>query len=346
MKDIQIYETAVQEGILLNANERSQPLSESFLKEVSEAVMTLTLNRYPDNDQRELLQAYAQVTGTREEMLLAGNGSDQILGYLIGTFLNRGKVLYTFDPDFSMYDYYAGTYEATVRKFDINADGSLDIGQFIENGRKENAAMVLFSNPNNPSGHCLGIDEIEHIVSSFADIPVCVDEAYIEFADAESAVSLLDRYDNLYVTRTLSKAYGLAGLRVGFLISSPGNMEKLKAAYVPYTLNAFSMKAAAIALSHHDEAEAYIAGIRSERKRMLEALQESRRACYIPSATNFIYGMSSDKARLTELFEKEGIVIRDYRNSDSFRITIGTGEENDLVLKVLKTFEEEKPCGQ
>lgn len=341
MKNIQIYEAAVQEGILLNANERSQPLPESFLKEAAEAVLSLSLNRYPDNDQTELLQAYAKVSGTGPEMLLAGNGSDQILGYLIGTFLNRGKVLYTFDPDFSMYDYYAGTYEASVRKYEINDDGSLDIERFIEEGRKENAAMVLFSNPNNPSGHCLTIDEVERIVSAFADIPVCVDEAYIEFADEVSAVSLLDRYDNLYVTRTLSKAYGLAGLRVGFLISSPENMKKLKAAYVPYTLNAFSMKAAAIALSHQDQTEEFIAGIRSERKRMQEALQNSRKVRWIPSQTNFIYGLSRDKKRLMELFENEGIVIRNYNDDESFRITVGTAEENSRVLKVLNAFEEE-----
>ncbi len=346
MKDIQVYETAVQEGILLNANERSQPLPESFLKEAADALLDLSLNRYPDNDQTELLRAYAGVAGTDEEMLLAGNGSDQILGYLIGTFLSRGKVLYTFDPDFSMYDYYAGTYEASVRKFDINEDGSLDISEFIAAGRKEKAAMVLFSNPNNPSGHCLSIGEIESIVSSFADIPVVIDEAYIEFADEESAVSLLDRYSNLYVTRTLSKAYGLAGLRVGFLISSKENMKKLKAAYVPYTLNAFSMKAAAIALRHQDETESFIAGIRRERKKMLEALAAGRRARFIDSQTNFIYGMSSDKERLMELFEKEGIVIRDYRGSENFRITIGTADENRQVLEVLKAFEEEKACGR
>ena len=210
MKKIQTYETMKQEGILLNANENPRPLPEAVMAEILEAIRDLPLNRYPDTDETELLQAYGKWTGLVEEMLLAGNGSDQMLGYLIGTFLGRDKILYTFDPDFSMYDYYAGSYEAKVRKFDINEDGSLDIDAFIEEGRKNNADLVIFSNPNNPSGHCLSLSECEKITAAFAPLPVVIDEAYIEFADEESAVQLLDRYDNLYVTRTLSKAFGLA----------------------------------------------------------------------------------------------------------------------------------------
>lgn len=346
MKEIKAYETAEQEGILLNANERSEALPEYYLREVADAVLSLTFNRYPDNDQQELLQAYAGLNGIDTDMLLAGNGSDQVLGHLIGTFLGKGKTLYTFDPDFSMYDYFASSYEGEVSKFDIKEDGSLDIQAFIRKGKEVKPSLVMFSNPNNPSGHCLNISEIEEIISGFAGIPVCVDEAYIEFADEESAVGLLDRYDNLYITRTLSKGYGLAGIRIGFLISRRENVKPLKENYIPYALNVLSMKAAVIALKHHDEAEAFIARTREERKRMQEALSGSKRARYILSQANFIYGYSNEKERLMELFNEASIVIRNYEGSDTFRISVGTGKENDKVLEVLKAFEEEKTCGQ
>lgn len=346
MKEIKAYETAEQEGILLNANERSEALPEYYLREVADAVLSLTLNRYPDNSQRELLQAYAAVNGLNEDMLLAGNGSDQVLGHLIGTFLGKGKILYTYDPDFSMYDYFASSYEGEVRKFTINEDGSLDIEEFIRTGREVKPSLVMFSNPNNPSGHCLSISEIEKIIVGFTGIPVCVDEAYIEFADEESAVSLLDRYDNLYISRTLSKGYGLAGIRIGFLISRPENMKPLKDNYVPYALNVLSMKAAVIALKHHAEAEAFIERTREERRRMQKALADSKRARYILSQANFIYGYSSEKERLMELLDDASIVIRNYEGSDTFRISVGTAKENDRVLEVLKQFEEEKTCGQ
>ncbi len=346
MKTIQTYETVKQEGLLLNANEKPLPLSEAIMAEICEAIRELPLNRYPDTDETELLQAYGKMMGLDEEMLLAGNGSDQMLGYLIGTFLGRGKVLYTFDPDFSMYDYYAGSYEATVRKFDINEDGSLDIDAFIAEGKKNGADLVMFSNPNNPSGHCLSLTECEKIVSAFRPVPVVIDEAYIEFADEESALKLLDSYDNLYVTRTLSKAFGLAGIRVGFLISQKQNMAALKNAFVPYALNALSMKAACVVLAHRDEVQAFTDMIRRERRRMLDAAAESQRARYIASQANFIYGISEDKDRLMELLKEAGIVIRNYKGNNHFRITISIPEENDRVLAVLKQFEEEKTCGQ
>lgn len=347
MKNIQNYEPAKQEGkILLNANEKTTALPADILEEVLRELRHVDMNRYPDAEERELLQAYGRAAGLKAEQLLAGNGSDQMLGFMIGTFLGKDRVLYTFDPDFSMYDYYAGTYEAKVCKFDINEDGSLDIDAFIRCGRENNAGLVMFSNPNNPSGHCLSINEIGRILEGFADIPVVVDEAYIEFADEESAVSLLADHANLYVTRTLSKAFGLAGVRVGFLISSAENMAALKSAFVPYTLNALSMKTASVVLRHMDRIRTFTEEIRSERKRMYDAVKNFSRARFIASQANFLYGSSADKERLLQLLKEKEVVIRDYAGTDRFRITVGTAAENDIVLSVLQTFEEEKSCGQ
>lgn len=340
MKQIVSYTAAKQEGIILNANEMSSNLKDEIRAEIAQAVSEISFNRYPDTDQTELLEAYSGIIGLPAEQLLAGNGSDQLLGFVIGYYLGRGKRLYTFDPDFSMYDYYASGYEAEMVKYDLTPGRKLDVDDFIENGRKQDIHMVMFSNPNNPSGMCLSVSDIRRIAEAFADIPVVVDEAYIEFADEESAVSLLDEFDKLYVTRTLSKAYGLAGMRVGFLAGRKENMAKLKQAFVPYALNAFSMKTAVIVLSHKDEIAGNIRAVRAERKRVYEAVKDMGKIRFYPGQANFLYASCSDKDALMEMFAEAGIVIRNYKGTDRLRITIGNKDENDQVLAVLKRFEE------
>lgn len=337
-KKIETYTTHVQKGILLNANESSLNLNSKILEEIKKSLDTIAFNRYPDNDQTELLNAYGKVIGLDNSYLLAGNGSDQMLGLVIGTFLSKGKYLYTFDPDFSMYDYYASCYEADVKKYPLNDDGTLDVDAFIKDG--QGASLVLFSRPNNPSGYCLTQDEIKKVVEGFSDIPVVVDEAYIEFADEESAISLLSQYDNLYVTRTLSKAYSVAGIRVGFLISNPKNMLEMKHRSVVYAVNSVTMKIATIILKYADEFQLEAKEIAKRRNAMYEKVKAMKKVTFYPSQANFLHGKTNQKEQLLKLFQQQNIVIRNYKD-DTFRITIGTDEENEKVMNVLKQFEEE-----
>lgn len=340
-KKIESYQAHTQTGTLLNANECSNNLNGTLMNEIKDAIEQVSFNRYPDNDQTELLEAYAKVIGVSKDNLLAGNGSDQMLGLMIGTFLSKGKSLYTFDPDFSMYDYYASSYEADIKKFTLNDDGTLDIDAFINEGKKENVDLVMFSNPNNPTGNCLSLEEIKKILNGFKDIPVVVDEAYIEFADEDSSINLIDEYDNLYVTRTLSKAYSLAGLRVGFLVSNIKNMELMKKRAVVYALNSLSMKVATIVLSHSKEFLEEADHTRLRRNTMYEKVKNYKNVYFWKSQANFLHGRSDNKQKLLALFKEKGIVIRDYSGKDTFRITIGTEEENEEVLEVLQEFEEE-----
>ena len=341
MKAIQSYTAAKQSGILLNANENSNALAEDIREEILDAVASIDFNRYPDTDETELLEAYGKRIGVTAEQLLAGNGSDQMLGYLIGTFLGKGKVLCTLSPDFSMYDYYASGYEAEVVKFKTAEDGSFKADEFIAFAKENNADMILFSNPNNPTGFCMNTGEIAKICAGLSDIPCVIDEAYMDFADEESSLGLIGKYSNLYVTRTLSKAYGMAGIRLGFLISSVENMKPLKRNFVPYALNSVSMKIACVVLKHADVFEKQIAEIKTCRNAMYDKLVSHQRLHIYPSQANFLYGYSADKERMLQMMEENNIVIRDYRGTDFFRITIGTAEENEAVLAVLKQFGEE-----
>lgn len=340
-KQIESYQAHQQKGILLNANESSWNLDETILQELKEEISSVAFNRYPDNDQTEILEAYSKVVNVKKEQILAGNGSDQMLGLMIGTFLSRGKTLYTFDPDFSMYDYYASSYEADIKKFPLQEDGTLDIDAFIKEGKEANVSMILFSNPNNPTGNCLYEDEIRKITEAFSDIPVVVDEAYIEFANAPSSIALIDQYRNLYVTRTLSKAYSLAGIRLGFLLSSEENMKELKAKAVPYALNSLTMRTGKIVLRHASQFLERAEETKKRRNAMYEEVSKMKHVTFFASEGNFLHGKCEEKQRLLSYFEKAGIVIRNYPNKNTFRITIGTEEENQKVLQVLRQFEEE-----
>ena len=337
-KKIETYTTHIQKGILLNANESSLNLNSKIIEEIKDSLDTIDFNRYPNNEQTELLDAYGNVIGLDKDYLLAGNGSDQMLGLVIGTFLSKGKYLYTFDPDFSMYDYYASCYEADVKKYALNDDGTLDVESFIENG--QGASLVLFSRPNNPSGYCLTQEEIKKVVEGFSDIPVVVDEAYIEFSDEESAISLINQYDNLYVTRTLSKAYSVAGIRVGFLISNTKNMADMKRRSVVYAVNSVTMKIATIILKYANEFQLEAKEIAKRRDAIYEQVKDMKKVTFYPSQANFLHGKTNQKERLLQLFQQQNIVIRNYKD-DTFRITIGTEEENEKVFNVLKQFEEE-----
>lgn len=340
MKKIESYTAAAKEGLLLNANELSVSFSKTIRDELKAAIDEIPFNRYPDPEETELLEAYGKVIGFTPSHLLAGNGSDQMLGYLIGTFLGKGKKLFTLQPDFSMYDYYASSYEAEVSRFRENKDGTYDLNAFIEAAEKEKPDMILFSNPNNPGGQCLNPEEVEKILQAFPDIPVVIDEAYIEFSDVPGAEKLIDVYPNLFITRTLSKALGAAGLRVGFLIGSEKVMADLKKNFVPYALNRLSMKAAVIALKHRDEYEPLIETIKAEREKMLEKSRTLKHLVLYPSQANYLHGRCDDKKLLLSLFEKKHIVIRNYNDEDTFRISIGLPDENEQVWNVLKEYDE------
>lgn len=338
-KHIDAYVSHTQSGILLNANESPYGFRENVLQEVLADLPDIHFNRYPDDSYQSLYEAYAKVMDLDPDQLLAGNGSDQMLGLVIGTVLSKGKVLYTLSKDFGMYDYYASNYEAKVEKYTVQEDGSFDVEDFITQGKEREAALVIFSNPNNPTGHCLKREDVLKIVSAF-DCPVLIDEAYMDFSD-QSVLGDLEAYPNLFVTRTLSKAYGLAGLRVGFLACNAKMMQEYRARKVPYAINTVSQKIAEIVLAHAEDIDLVIQQTKAFRDEMLDKILLLRFMEFYPSQANFIYGKCDDKALLLKLFEEAGLQIRNFPNTEYVRITIGSKEENEAVLSVLTQFVKE-----
>ncbi len=337
MKQVQ-YKVHTQKGVLLNANESSNNLSVSIRKEIQEAVFDIEWNRYPDDRCQKLCEAYAKWIHVPADQILAGNGSDQHLGFLIGTFLGKDKKLLTLAPDFGMYDYYASNYDAQIVRYELDPLQPMDVDAFIRFGQKEDPQMVLFSNPNNPTGQYLDNEQIKKICQAF-HCPVVIDEAYAEFAPG-SCLSLLEVCQNLYVTRTLSKAFSLAGARIGFLITSLENMEKIRDDHVPYSVNSISMKAAEIVLNHADEFTSEIKRIKQERDAFLSRSYTS--FSLSRSHANFLLIYTSNIDRLLDLFEQKGLSIRRYEQKNYCRVTIGTTQENQWIKDVLDTFEKEE----
>lgn len=335
MKQINGYETKQQQGILLNANESASNLDVVIAEEIGEAIKKVAFNRYPDDEMRDLRTAYGKYIGVSEKQIIAGNGSDEMLGLLISLYIKEGKKLYTMANDFSMYDYYVSMQAGTLVHFDWKLGDTFDVEEFIRVGKENKVDLIIFSNPNNPTGRVVSVQDIQKIVTAFDDIVVVIDEAYVEFGD-ESMVTHLDTYANLLVTRTLSKAFGLAGIRCGFLLGSEALIHTIAPYKVPYNVNTLTQVSACITLQHTEEILDKVAQVKKLRDKMYEAYQALHldKVTLYPSKANYLYGMCKDKERLLTLLAAVSIRIRTYDN-DYFRITIGNEADNQKVLAIL-----------
>lgn len=335
MKDIKTYTAQNNQGTLLNANENPENLNRQIVKEISEAIAEIDFNRYPDDDMSELKKAYGEYISLSPDQIIVGNGSDEMLGLLINLTLGEGKKLYTMEQDFSMYDYYASMQGAEIVRFPITADDMFDVDEFIRFGKKNDIDMIIFSNPNNPTGRQIKNGSIIKILESFQDIKVVVDEAYAEFCNV-NMLPYLDLYPNLLITRTLSKAYGLAGVRCGFLLGNKELIKEIAPYKVPYNVNVLTQLTALITLQYKDLMYAGIERIKSLRDTMyMEYLMNKpQKVTLYPSAANYFYGVCEDKGKLLEVMEENNIVIRNF-DGNSFRISVGNEEDNKRVIELL-----------
>lgn len=338
MKKIDGYQTMETEGILLNANESYKNISNDIIKEIQEEMGHLMFNRYPEDSNQKLVEAYAKYIKKDPACIMAGNGSDEMLGTMIGLTMKEGKKLFTLSLDFSMYDYYASMHNGTMLKYPLGVEECFDVDDFIAMGKENQVDLILFSNPNNPTGKVIAQKDLLKIVEAFPDIYVIIDEAYADFDDT-TMLDYIDTYKNLLVTRTLSKAFALAGIRCGFLIGNQKTMEIIKPYKVPYNVNCMTQLVGSIVLKHSDEVLANIEEIKVARDALYaEYLKLGRNDIKLyPSKTNYLYGKATNKKSFMDALKSKNIVIRDYCD-DSFRITIGSKEQNQIILDVLRTF--------
>lgn len=330
------YEAKQTNGILMNANESYRNISKEMLQEIKNAFDTIEFNRYPIDAAPELCRAYAKYIGVDEEQVIAGNGSDELLGLLVSLCIKEGKKLYTLAPDFTMYDYYTAMANGDMVKFPFGPEDSFDVEEFIEHGRREDIDMIMFSNPNNPTGRVLPQEDIIKIVEAFPGRLVVIDEAYVDFSDT-SILSYIDHFPNLVILRTMSKAFGMAGIRCGFMIANKSLMDQIRPFKVPYNVSVLTQVVGTIALSHIEETTAFLKEVKDNRDGFYQAYKNAslEGVTLYPSQANFIYGKSDQKQDFLNALEKKDIVIRDYQNEPYFRISVGTKEQNQMILDAL-----------
>ncbi|WP_154826412.1 pyridoxal phosphate-dependent aminotransferase [Clostridium butyricum] len=332
-------DSAEEFKIKLDANEIFMNVDDNVIMKIKSSLTGIDLYRYPSNEMGDIKKLYGKYAKVNWENIIVGNGSDEVLELIIGKVIGtQGKVL-SFGPDFVMYDFFVKRFKGELIKYDIGTEMKFDVDRFIELGKSNNVDMIIFSNPNNPTGINIAPKDIVKILEEFKNSTVVIDEAYYEF-NGETMIPYINNYSNLFITRTLSKAWGLAALRVGFLISSKENIEELLNYKVPYTISSYSQKIAEIVLKYPEKIINNTKIIIRERELLYERLTEIEKNAamkieFFKSKGNFIFGRTKHKEALIKGLETHRIYIRSF-NDDSFRITVGSPRENRKVIEAIK----------
>lgn len=326
----------------LSANENTHEPPEPLARAMREAMARTPLNRYPDpmaNDLRDLL---ARRHGVSRDNLCVGNGADELLFNLLFAFCGPDRALVTCPPDFSEYANFAAMCETPTRPVWRDPETfAVDAEALVEAAK--GAALVILTSPNNPTGDLLDPRVVRRVLDE-TDAMVLVDEAYVEFAgEGASLVGWVADNPRLMVLRTLSKAFGLAGLRCGYLAADPSVIGVLAAVRQIYSEDVLAQAVARVAVERRDELVASVADIVSERERLATGLAGIDGVRVWPSAANFVLARVPDAARVRRRLRDDfSVLVRDFSSAPGLagclRISVGTRRENDTLLDALATI--------
>jgi histidinol-phosphate aminotransferase len=322
--------------VKLDANENPYDFAPDVLAEIFRRVGGQTFGRYPDPLATDLRRALAGYTGLSVENILAGNGSDELILTLLLTFGGGGRVIIT-PPTFSMYQIHARIAGAVPVQVPRRRDFSLDMDALLREARVPDTRLVVVCSPNNPTGNTAAPGEVEALLEA-AEGLVLLDEAYVEFA-GESRVTLVKHNPRLVVVRTFSKAFGLAGLRVGYLAADPAVISVLLKVKQPFNLNAFSQLAAAAVLDNLPLFEERIKVITADREELIRGMRDLPGVEVFPSQANFVlFRTPLPAAAVYEGLLKHRVLIRNVEGPGierCLRANVGTQAENRAFLKAL-----------
>ena len=327
--------------VRLNTNENPYPPSRALIDDVAESVRAAAaeLHRYPDRDAVELRRDLAAYLSARTgvavdvENVWAANGSNEILQQLLQAFGGPGRTALGFVPSYSMHPIIADGTQTRWIAVPRAADFGLDLDAAVAAVGEHKPDVVFVTSPNNPTGQSISLSELRRILDAMTGGVLIVDEAYGEFSDQPSAITLLAEYPNrLIVSRTMSKAFAFAGGRLGYLVAAPAVIEAVLLVRLPYHLSVLSQAAARAALRHADETLAGVAALARERDRVCAALRNMGFRV-IPSDANFVlFGEFADAPAAWQHYLEDGVLIRDVGIPGYLRVTIGLDAENDAFL--------------
>lgn len=339
VRDLEAYRVeAPHYDIILNANENPWDFPEDLKQQLCEKIMAMDLNRYPEACFPELLAALSDYTGLPENQIICGCGSDELIAMINQSFIDPGDPVVTHTPSFAMYQIWTAIADGSF--FGIpDLDGHRpDLNRLIQTAREKDAKLIYLCNPNNPTGTLFSEDEIRRVLEE-TEALVVLDEAYMEF-DGHSAVHLIAEYPQLLILRTLSKAFGLAGIRCGYCLGNPSLIDVMYKVKSPYNLNSLTQAAAVIALQNREILLKRLEVLNAEREKLFAELKTLPIDRLYPTASNFIYFESQKSDIIYETMKAHGILIKYTPGKTDtpacIRLSIGTPEENARVLDVLR----------
>ncbi|NLI19382.1 MAG: histidinol-phosphate transaminase [Actinomycetales bacterium] len=338
--------------VVLNVNENPYPPSPAVVADIAAAVAAAArgANRYPERDFPELRQALADYLAVESGAdvpaaeIWAGNGSNEVMLHLLQAFGGPGRAVLSWAPTYSMYPEYARDTLTRWVARPRREDFTIDITAAARDIREVRPAVVLLASPNNPTGTALTPDEVAHLATAArgagpegADALVVVDEAYAEFRRVRdsSALGLRQDHPNLVVSRTMSKAFGMAGLRLGYMAADTRVVDAVRVVRLPYHLSAITQAAALAALRHRDSLMNQVASLREERDRLHEWFGQHGFTA-VPSDANFIlFGVLPDRRAVWQGLLDRGVLVREVGPEGYLRVTVGTPEETTQFRSAL-----------
>ena len=331
--------------VRLNTNENPFQPPRDFIEDLGVSVVEVakTLNRYPDRDAvrlREALAAYvsreAATPGIDAAMVWAANGSNEVMQQILQAFGGPGRTALTWTPTYSMYAEYSRNTFTEFVTLPREADHTIDRAAACDTVRSLAPDVVFIASPNNPTGTAIGLDVVRAIADAF-DGMVIVDEAYAEFRHPQvpSAVSLVADNPRIVVTRTMSKAFGFAGARLGYLVADPEVVEILRVVRLPYHLSSLTQAVALTALAHTGELGEQVRLLREERDALLVWFREHGFDA-APSDANFVmFGTFDDRHAVWQALVDEGVLVREVGVAGHLRVSIGTPAEMEAFRTAL-----------
>lgn len=299
-------------------------------------------NRYPDPYQIELKRVISELKGVPVDYIFLGNGSDEAIDLLFRSFCEPGKDSVIIpQPTYGMYTVSANINNVAVKSCALTSDFDIDEIR-IKELYDDTTRLIFLCSPNNPSGNLLSTEKVLHIIESFDGL-VVIDEAYIDFTDTPGFISYLKEFENLVILQTLSKAWGLAGIRLGMCFANPAVITILNKIKPPYNINSITQTIAIDALSEATKKESWVRAIIAERDLLSQKLNELSVTEFIyPSDANFILAKVKDARSIYEKLVAKGLIVRDRSTVElcegCLRITVGTSEENKQLIEAMQSL--------
>lgn len=326
-------------AVRLNTNESPYPPPKDFMEDLGRRVANLTLNRYPDRDFLELREGLARQVGTLTERIWVANGSNEIILQLVQAFGGADRKAMTFEPTYEMHSHITRVSGTRLMRARRSPDFTMDIDASLQAIRANQPDVVFLCSPNNPTG--TAIPE-EHVAAICTEAPglVILDEAYAEFSGG-SLWRLVEDFEHLVSVRTFSKAYRMAGARIGYMIAQSSVIEAVLKVRLPYHLSSLTQAAGLTALAHAEELSATVETIRHERGRLWDELSTTRGITAFPSQANFIL-FRAEAVPGPELWQRlldRGVLIRDFSSTPGcegcLRVSVGTANQDERFLEAL-----------